>query len=275
MKNIIRLALQFPVSAVDMTGFSLWDLEKFHQHTLGSVGLTGFTNELGDQDNYQNNLSPTLPITAEAYYLRNHHELPLKDVLGLDPSNFFQNIYQVCRLLQDHWKRLNVYRRLEVNEYRTHILFPVLNSQNEKCLCSISVWYEKTTFSLGLNFDEAEDKISSVTDYYGHSSQNMLFVLPGDSKAQFLSDPDAVENGEDYKLLSFGEFRERVLAISETTIDPEPDAMFNKRKEMIQERIRVELAYLDECYTSSSVTFTHPDGEFTLDFADKEAVVAV
>lgn len=264
MKKVNKLALQFTVPATNFAGYSLYELEKLHEHTLSSVGLSGYTGEFGKDDTYAKSIVSTPAGVADVYYLPDSHEVPLVEIVGLDPSCYFQNILQVCLLLQQNWKILTPIRFMGINSGRTSILFPFMTHDNKPCLGNIGVWYEKTTFSSGIEFVDSEYKDSSLREYYGNGQRGFAIVLPADNKASFLSDPNDLEISSDYKNMPLEDFQEHIKTISETT-QAQPDE-YIKREDKIEERVRVELTYLDRCHPWGPVTFNHPDGSFDFRF---------
>ena len=265
MKEINKIALELLVPPTNFDGSeNLWDLERLHEHTLQSVGLTGYTKELGDEITYKNNLISTQNTIANCYYIPDVPSIPLRGIVGLDESNFFKSIYQVCALLQQNWKTLKKYRHLSINTSRTHMLFPFKNYLNEKCLSNIGVWYGTDTFGGGFNMDKPKYKDSNLFEYFGKGEKGLMVILPHDNKAEFLNS-DSIEIGKDYKLLSSEDFKNQIKIISDTT---KIDDCAN-RIHKIEERIRVELAYchdLHELWHDKPIIFQHPDDPFDFKF---------
>lgn len=270
MKKINKIALELQVPP---TSFNTWEslnlpyLEKFHESTLRGAGLTGYTKELGDNTNYRNNLVNTQPTFADSYYFPFSDylkDMPLREIIGLNDSNYFKTIYQVCVLLRKNWYILQRYRDLSINEGRTHMLFPFVNYLNEKCLGSIDVWYGETTFSSGLNLNDSKYNNSNI-GYYGNSCSGLMIILPCNNEAEFLKS-NLLGISKNYRLLSLEDFKKEILIISKTTGIGE-NVLRRDKRHKIEERIRVELSYLeDELDVFSPVKFIHPEGSFIFDF---------
>lgn len=215
MKSINKLSFKLLVPQINFDSpgeLSLADLENFYERILSEVGLICYTNELGSETDYRNNLVNTASTLADFYYLPFNKTLettPLREIVGLKDSNYFKTIYQVCVLLKKNWNTLQKYRNLSINEYSTHILFPFINNLNEKCLGNIGVWYGSSTFKSGLKLNKSKHQNSSIR-YYGQSLSGLIIILPCDNQAEFLKS-NLCELSKDYKSLSLEEFKNEII----------------------------------------------------------------
>lgn len=267
MKKINKVLSLLSVPALNFTACTLHTLEGIHASSLKGVGLTGYNDELGKESSYRNNLSATLDVPVDGYYFSDSYEIPLIDLLGLNSRNFFQNIYQVCYLLQYNWKTLKAFRSLSINEHRTEMLFPFINYNNNRVLGHIGVHHGNTTFSGSLDFDDIEDKpkTRSVKSYFGECSKGFMIVLPANNDAVFLQNKLDVSVAEDYTSLSVIDFKNRIKSIEEEYASEDRIRRLSK----IQERIRVDLSYVEECYPfNNPVKFAHPEEDFYYHFGN-------
>jgi len=271
MKTVNKLGFQLsvPVTNQNLRNRSLGWLEKFHEDTLSKARLRGYTNELGNDENFRNNLYDTEPTFADCYYFpKVGPEISIRELIGPDDSNFFKNIYQVCVFLEAHWENLlRRYRDLKVNEGRTCMLFPFKNFLGQKCSGSIDAGRGGDSFYSGINFDKSEHKDYGAGYFGGHGERSLMIVLPFDNKATFLKNND-FEVCNDYKLLSLGDFQKRIKIISETSKKESIEkTLYYTGVDKIEERIRVELSYTREiCLYHPSTEFVHPEGSFLFSF---------
>jgi hypothetical protein len=268
MQQISKLAFQLEVPAVGIDTSSIKHLESFHEETLKNAGLKGYTGEFGDGIEITNNKFQTEKELTDCYYFAPYNQYlqntSLKNVLGLDGSNFFKTIIQVCTLLQYNYKStIRQYRHMS-SSGETHVFFPFINYIGQKVIGMIGVYNGADTFKSSLNLEESDYANAKVSEYWGNPEKGLLLVLPQNNNALFLKNTD-VEITKDYRELPIKEFMREIKSISETSEGNE-DLYFTKEK-IIRERIHIELSYEKKIdHPNRPVNFVHPDGSFTFDF---------
>lgn len=272
MQQISKLAFQLEVPAVGINTSSIKYLEMLHEETLRSAGLKGYTGEFGDGGEITNSQFRTEKELTDCYYFAPYSQYlqntALKNVLGLDGSNFFKTIIQVCTFLQYNYKStLRQYRHMG-SSGKTHVFFPFINYIGQKVIGTIDVNHGVDTFHSSLNLEESDYANRKVPEYWGHPEKGMLLVLPQNNNALFLKNTD-VEVAKDYRRLSLEDFMREIKSISDTSEGNQ--ALYFTKEEIIKERIHVELSYEKKIdHPNRPVGFVHPDGSFIFDFENSK-----
>ncbi len=268
MKQITKLAFQLEIPAVVINIPSVKYLEVLHEETLKIAGLKGYTGEFGNGEEIVNNQFQTEKELTECYYFAPYSEYlqntPLKDALGLDDSNFFKTIIQVCTFLQYNYRSVvHQYRHMGPSG-KTHVFFPFINYMGQKVIGSIGIYNGADTFRSNLNLEKSDHSNAKVCGYWGNPEKGVLLVLPQNNNALFLKNT-AVEIAKDYRSLSLEEFMGEIKSISDTSEGNK--ALYFTKEEIIKERIHVELSYEKKVdHPNRPVKFVHPDGSFVFDF---------